>query len=187
MDKQALRAHALAKRAALPAVDPSDLIAPILAFLARFGPKPPCWVAGYDPIGAEIDPRAALVALRARGYGLVLPQTPRRGLPLLFRAHAPDTALVAGRFGTRHPIGPVHDPALLLVPLLAFDRVGNRLGYGAGYYDRSLAALPNAVAIGLAYADQEVAQVPTEPHDVQLAAIATERGLILTRPPGLEP
>ena len=86
--------------------------------------------------------------------------------------------------GTQHPAkGPAVMPDWLVIPLLAFDRTGARLGYGGGYYDRTLALLgrahPHLIAIGVAYAAQEIAQVPTGPYDIRLRAIATERGLVL--------
>ncbi len=138
-------------------------------------------VAGYWPLAGEIDIRPLLLALAARGHRVALPVTPRRGLPLAFRQWRPDEALAPGRFGTMTPAGPEIVPEVLLVPLLAFDRRGHRLGYGAGYYDRTLASLPAACAIGCAFAAQEVAEVPAGPYDVTLGAIATETGVILCR------
>lgn len=137
-------------------------------------------VAGFWPMGPEIDIRPLLHTLHARGHRIALPVTPKRGLPLHFRAWRPGDALARGPMGTSHP-GP-ETPALtpdwLLVPLLAFDRAGRRLGYGGGYYDRTLAALPGATAIGVAYSMQEVDEVPAGPDDAPLTAIATERGVI---------
>jgi 5-formyltetrahydrofolate cyclo-ligase len=75
------------------------------------------------------------------------------------------------------PKGEVRTPDFLLVPLLAFDRARNRLGYGGGYYDRTLAMLPNAFRLGCAYAVQEFPKLPTEPTDLKLHAVATERSL----------
>ncbi len=87
-------------------------------------------------------------------------------------------------FGTLRPTGPERVPDFLLVPLLAFDRRGHRLGYGGGYYDRTLAALPRAGRLGCAFAAQEMDAVPAGPHDVRLPAVATERGIICC---GIEP
>jgi 5-formyltetrahydrofolate cyclo-ligase len=83
--------------------------------------------------------------------------------------------------GTRQPAPTAEalTPDVLLVPLLAFDRRGHRLGYGGGYYDRTLAALPGAVALGIGYAAQELDEVPAGPEDAPLAAIATEAGLVI--------
>jgi len=105
----------------------------------------------------------------------------RRGTPLSVRRWRPGDALERGPMGTSQP-GPAAEaltPDVLLVPLLAFDRRGYRLGYGGGYYDRTLAALPGAVAIGIGYAAQELDEVPAGPEDARLAAIATEAGLVL--------
>ncbi len=149
--------------------------------LGALPPPPGAIVAGYWPIGDEMDPRPLLLALAARGHPLALPVTPARGRPLSFRAWAPGGALVPGRYGTSEPApdAAAAVPGFLLVPLLAFDHRCNRLGYGAGYYDRTLAALPpDTVAAGLAFAAQEVVAVPVDPDDVALRAVATERGVI---------
>ena len=178
--KSALRQAALSTRDQLAAhgAEAASAIAALLSdHLAARGMIGQV-VAGYAPIGSELDPMPALRALAAAGVQLCLPETPARGLPLLFRRWQPNEPLQPGRFGTRHPAGPPVVPDMLLVPLLAFDRAGNRLGYGAGYYDRTLALLPHAYAIGLAFAGQEVPSVPTGPHDQSLPVIATERGLV---------
>ncbi len=142
-------------------------------------PRPGQIVAGFWPLPGEIDLRPLLHALVERGNPVCLPHTPARGNPLRFCAWKPGDRLRPGRFGTLAADGPVLVPDLLLVPLLAFDRTGARLGYGGGYYDRTLAGLPGRMAIGCAFAAQEVALVPTEPTDIRLNAIATERALII--------
>jgi 5-formyltetrahydrofolate cyclo-ligase len=137
-------------------------------------------VGGFWPIGSEIDVRPALARLRALGARIALPETTPRGSPLRFRLWDEGAPLLPGRYGTLHPDGAEVEPGLLLVPLLAFDRRGFRLGYGGGYYDRTIAGWPGVCAIGCAYAAQEVPHVPTEQHDRVLPAIATERGVIVT-------
>ena len=129
-------------------------------------------------MGNEIDIRPLLVALHGRGHRVALPVTPPRGNPLVFRRWSPGMEMVREKFGTWRPTGEELAPDWLLVPLLAFDRHRRRLGYGGGYYDRTLAGLPNAVAIGCAYAAQEVEAVPAGPHDMLLTAIATETGVL---------
>ena len=138
-------------------------------------------VAGFWPLGAEIDVRPLLFALHLRGHPVALPETPPRGQPLIFRAWQPGDAMVLERFGTMRPTGPIVAPDILLVPLLAFDRRCHRLGYGGGYYDRTLAERPDARTIGCAFARQAVDAVPIGPYDVALHAIATEAGVIFDK------
>ncbi len=173
--KRAARARALALRASL---DPA-LGTRLAAHVLRDRPPPArAVVAGFWPIDREIDIRPLLADLHARGHPVVLPVTGRRGESLRFRLWQPGAALIPERFGTFRPTGEERRPEMLLVPLLAFDRMGGRLGYGAGFYDRTLAGLPGATALGCAYAALEVACVPTGPHDRHLDAVATEDGVI---------
>jgi 5-formyltetrahydrofolate cyclo-ligase len=174
-EKAEIRRLALAARRALPGAGEA-----LRDVILREAPPPPgALIGGFWPMGAEIDTRPLLDALHARGHGIALPVTPPRGQPLIFRPWSPGTAMARGPMGTQHPAaGDPVTPDWLIIPLLAFDRTGARLGYGGGYYDRTLALLPQATAIGVAYATQEIPQVPTGPHDVRLAAIATERGMI---------
>ena len=138
-------------------------------------------VSGFWPMGQEIDIRPLLLALHERGHPIVLPETPKRGNPLIFRLWHPGAVMVPERFGTSRPDGEVRDPDFLLVPLLAFDRRGYRVGYGAGYYDRTLAGLIGRFRLGVAYAAQELDAVPAGPYDERLDAVATERGVILCK------
>jgi 5-formyltetrahydrofolate cyclo-ligase len=142
-------------------------------------PPPGVVVSGFWPIGSEIDVRPLLLALHERGHPIALPVTPRRGEPLSFRRWHPGGVLQPEPFGTMRPTGEECVPAFVLVPLLAFDRHGHRLGYGGGYYDRTLAGLPGAFALGCGYAAQEMAAVPAAAYDVRLDAVATERGVVL--------
>ncbi len=131
-------------------------------------------VAGYWPLPGEIDVRPLLWALAGRGHSIALPITPAAGGVLTFHRWRPDQTLRPGRFGTSEPEPDLMRPDLVLVPLLAFDRAGFRLGYGGGFYDRTLAGLPAVRTVGCAFACQEVQAVPREPHDRRLDLIATE-------------
>jgi 5-formyltetrahydrofolate cyclo-ligase len=139
-------------------------------------------VAGYLPIRSEIDPLPAMRALIGLGFTVAVPEVVAPGTPLAFRAWTPGVATAAGSFGVAVPVGTDRVvPDLLLVPLLAFDRRGHRLGYGGGFYDRTIAALRAGqplTAIGLAYAAQEVPRVPDGETDSLLDAIVTENGVI---------
>lgn len=173
--KGAVRAEALARRGDCRPAWGARLAGHVLAA----GLVPPgAVVAGFWPLPGEIDIRPLLLALVGRGHVAGLPETPPRGRPLLFRRWRPGTPMVAERFGTSRPDGPLLVPTLLLVPLLAFDRCGHRLGYGGGYYDRTIAALPGVRTVGCAYAVQQVDAVPVLPHDAVLDAIATEAGVV---------
>lgn len=140
-------------------------------------------VAGYWPMRGEIDVLPLLGALSQRGQVTALPAVIGRKEPLVFRRWAPGEPLEEGLYGTRHPAASaaVVRPVCLLVPLLAFDRKGIRLGYGGGFYDRTLAALRAVgpvVAVGVAYAGQEVESLPAEPHDERLDWVVTEKEII---------
>jgi 5-formyltetrahydrofolate cyclo-ligase len=143
-------------------------------------------VSGFWPIGDEFDPRPLMEALAARGHRLCLPVVVGKGRPLAFRVWAPGDPLERAGFGLSVPAwdAPPAIPRFLIVPLLAFDRRGYRLGYGAGFYDRTLAELKGhakqVYAMGVGFALQEVPEVPTLAHDQRLDAIATEAYLIET-------
>lgn len=126
-------------------------------------------------MGDEVDLRPLFHSLCEEGWQILTPETPPKGSPLLFRQWKPACSMQEGRFGTVHPDGPVDVPDVILVPMLAFDRRGYRLGYGGGYYDRTLAALPDARPIGYAFSVQEVPHIPVGPFDVPLPVIVTEK------------
>jgi 5-formyltetrahydrofolate cyclo-ligase len=178
--KRSARERALAAREGRDPVAAGAALAGHVLRACRFPPG--AIVSGFWPIGDEIDIRPLLHALHERGHPIVLPVTPRRGNPLTFRLWRPGDALVAERFGTFRPIGEERVPDLLLVPLLAFDRHCRRLGYGGGFYDRTLAGLPGRFALGCAFAAQRIDAVPVGPHDVTLDGVATEHGVTLCRP-----
>ena len=146
-------------------------------FLEHVMLAPGAVVAGYIPIGDELDPQPLLARL-ARHHPLALPAVVGRAL--VFRSWTPGDALVPGPLGTRHPPPDAASvvPRVLIVPMVAFDRCGRRLGHGGGYYDRALAELQpaGARAIGIAYAVQEVADIPEAPWDRRMDAIVTEAG-----------
>lgn len=185
-DKAAQRAAArILRRDAARAAGASAARA--LAGLASALALPPGAVAaGYWPLGDEIDPVPLMEALAALGHPLALPVVAAAGGMLDFRPWSPGEALEPGPHHTRHPSagnGSV-TPAVLLVPLLAFDRRGFRLGYGGGYYDRTLAGLrrggESVLAVGLAFAAQEMERIAADPWDQILDRIATEQGVIVT-------
>jgi 5-formyltetrahydrofolate cyclo-ligase len=136
-------------------------------------------VAGYSPIRGEIDPTPLMRELAARGARLALPVITARGQSLRFRVWSVGDRLLSGPLGILEPSPAAAEiiPDIVLVPLAAFDPVGHRIGYGAGHYDRTLTQLRksrHAMAIGLAFAAQEVAAVPALAHDVALDFVLTE-------------
>jgi 5-formyltetrahydrofolate cyclo-ligase len=137
-------------------------------------------VSAYWPMGDELDPRPLIRRLHAAGHTVGLPVVVAKGAPLIFRTWTPETRFVPGGFKTEVPEPGAPDvvPNVLIVPLLAFDMGGYRLGYGGGFYDRTLAklrALAHITAIGFAYEGQAVDAVPHAEYDQPLDAIATER------------
>lgn len=139
-------------------------------------------VAAYLPIRSELDTRPLLLSLQGFGVRLAMPVVEGAGKPLRFRVWTPETPLAQTAFGLQEPAeGEFVTPDLVVVPLLAFDSQGWRLGYGGGFYDRTLAALRAAgevTAIGFGYAAQQVPAVPRGPHDARLDAVATEIGIL---------
>ena len=136
-------------------------------------------VAGYSPIRGEIDAAPLMQVLAAQGARLALPAVTARGTSLAFRAWSPGDKLMQGSLGIPEPSPAAAEliPDILLVPLAAFDRVGHRIGYGAGHYDVTLAHLRKVKAItafGLAFAVQEVKTIPALSHDVKLNYVLTE-------------
>jgi 5-formyltetrahydrofolate cyclo-ligase len=181
--KTELRLQALARRDALPAAERAQAAEAIAARAFPVPLRSGLVVAGFMPMKSEINPLPLMRKLAAAGAGLALPAVAGRGKPLIMRAWGFGEALAAGVWGIREPepSAPVVAPDILIVPLLAFDRAGHRIGYGAGYYDLTIAALrarQPVVAIGLAFAAQEIAAVPATPHDAPLDLVLTEREVI---------
>lgn len=137
-------------------------------------------VSGYRAIGTEIDPASLMETFHCEQVRLALPRVVRRGEPLAFHHWTPGDDLVKGTFGVEEPAATsdMANPSLVLMPLLAVDRKGNRLGYGAGYYDRTLSRLRETgavTAVGLCYDAQIVKSVPVGPYDVSVDWIVTEK------------
>lgn len=136
-------------------------------------------ISGYLPINSELDCLVTLKALHVARFPFSLPTITPLGNPLEFKSWDMKEELEDGPFGTKQSGGEIVTPEVLLVPLAAFDLDGNRLGYGGGYYDRTLEKLraenPNVVAIGIAYDDQKLASVPTDSYDQPLDMVVTEK------------
>jgi 5-formyltetrahydrofolate cyclo-ligase len=174
-DKAAARKAAFARRKVAFEAGHADPSAHLRGVLAGLGGKV---LASYMPMRTEINPLPAMVAHRGP---VCVPVIQGKGLPLKFREWTPETEMVAGEFGALIPNkGEWLTPEVLIVPLVAFDRQGGRLGYGGGFYDRTLEGLRArgpVVAIGYAWAAQEAAGLPLEPTDQVLDMVVTERGL----------
>jgi 5-formyltetrahydrofolate cyclo-ligase len=181
--KEALRLAALAKRDALPA-DERQRGAEIIATRAFPVPVPKgTIVSGFMPMRTEINPLPLMRKLAADGAQLALPVIQGRGKPLLMRAWSFGAPLEARQWGIKEPLdtAPVLDPDILLVPLACFDRSGHRIGYGAGYFDKTIRALrakKSVTAVGLALAAQEIDRVPATDFDERLDLVLTEREVI---------
>ena len=182
-EKRALRARIKAWRGGLTPAQmtaAADAIAGHgLSFLPALPPK--IIVSGFAPLTDELRTWPLLRRLAGEGIQLAMPVVQGKGLPLVFRAWAPGDAMDSGVWGIAEPKAdrPVVDPDILLMPLLAFDRRGGRLGYGGGFYDRSLQGLrarKAVIAVGLAYDEQEVDAVPRLDYDERLDWVLTPSG-----------
>jgi 5-formyltetrahydrofolate cyclo-ligase len=180
-DKRTLRSAMLAWRAGLDEAERRTAADGLLATLRREKPiATPAVVSGFWPIKEEIDIRPLMVELLNQGCELALPVVQGKGLPLLFRAWRPGDPLEAGVFGTLQPSArrAVVEPDALIVPLLACDEEGWRLGYGGGFYDRTLAGLrakKTVTAVGVGFNDQLVPEVPRGPSDQRLDWLLTDK------------
>ncbi|WP_116132188.1 5-formyltetrahydrofolate cyclo-ligase [Tropicimonas sp. IMCC34043] len=177
-DKAALRRAGQARRALAHDRHHRAASAALTAFLAGLSGR---IVAGYLPIRSEADPLPAMRAL-AGANRIAVPVIEGRGRPLMFHEWTPDAPLQPGPFGVQVPVsGQLVTPEIVIVPLIAFDGRCHRLGYGGGYYDRTIAALRRGgttVALGFGYAEQEVAALPDEPTDQSLDLVVTEAGVV---------
>jgi 5-formyltetrahydrofolate cyclo-ligase len=181
--KAALRQEAIALRDALPADARKTAAEAIAARKFPLAITPGTVVSGFMPLKSEINPLPLLQKLAEAGARLALPAIAGRGKPLILRTWEFGAPLDRGQWGIREPKpdAPEVEPDILLVPLLAFDRAGFRLGYGAGYYDMTihrLRALKPITAVGIAFAAQEVPKIPTTPRDERLDLVLTEREVI---------
>ncbi len=189
-EKMRLREQYRAARHAISAADAATAALAIRDhFLGGIEMTAKCAVAGTLPLPGEVDPTPLMRALHENGHPLCLPAMPKRtggpGKPLAFRAYAPGDPLAVAAFGVREP-GPEMDiltPAVVLTPLIAVDRAGNRLGQGGGFYDRTMsvfrAALHPPRFIGLAYAAQVIDSLPHDRFDQPLDGVVTEEGVTL--------
>jgi 5-formyltetrahydrofolate cyclo-ligase len=181
--KERLRNEALARRDALPAVERQAAAAFIAGRAFPVAVPRGAVVSGFMPMKSEINPLPLLKRLAAEGATLALPVVAGRGKPLIMRAWEFGAPLDTGVWGIRQPKAdaPEVDPDILIVPLAAFDRVGHRIGYGAGYYDMTinrLRALKPVIAIGIGFATQEIPRVPATERDARLDFVLTEREII---------
>jgi len=181
--KTELRKTAFARRDALPAAERQAAADAVAARPFPIPIAPGVIVSGFSPLKTEINPLPLMRRLAAAGARLALPAVAGRGKQLIMRSYTFGQALNEGVWGIREPKddAPEVDPDILIVPLAAFDRRGNRIGYGAGYYDMTinrLRSVKSVVAIGIAYAAQEVSEVPTTSRDAPLDLVLTERDVI---------
>ena len=181
--KTALRTAALALRDALPAAERQAAAAAIATRGFPVETTPGTIVSGFMPMKTEINPLPLLRKLADAGTQLALPAIAGRGKPLIMRAWKFGDPFKAGQWGIREPTADALEvaPDILIVPLACFDRAGHRIGYGAGYYDMTINALrakKKAIAIGIAFAAQEIPKVPATERDARLDLVLTEREMI---------
>jgi 5-formyltetrahydrofolate cyclo-ligase len=186
LSKAELRRDALARRDAIPAAARAEAAERVAAWPFPVPVPAGACVSGFFPLRSEINPVPLMRRLAEAGAKLALPVVIGRGHPLLFRGWTFGVPLGSGVWGIREPLpdAPEVFPDVLIVPLAAFDRTGQRIGYGAGYYDLSLQRLrakKPVTAIGLAFAEQEIARVPATPRDEKLDLVLTEREVIYCR------
>ena len=186
--KSELRRSAFAKRDALPA---PMRAAAAETIAGRTFPVPVpagAVVSGYSPMNSELNPVPLMRRLADAGAQLALPVVQGRGKPLVMRAWSFGEELTSGIWGIREPTAQAAEvfPDIMLVPLAAFDRAGHRIGYGAAYYDMTIArirAMKPVMAVGLGFAAQEADTIPVEPHDARLDLVLTEHEIIDFRRP----
>ncbi len=153
----------------------------ILHFFDFFNLPPDTLIGGYWPMGSELDIRSLLNKLTEKRFKCALPCITSKGL--IFREWTPSTPLEKGIFQALEPTpsAPIMTPLVLLVPLLAFDKKGHRLGYGQGHFDRFFHH-HKVLTIGVGFKEQEVEKIPHQPHDFALDYILTEEGVMDCKP-----
>ena len=181
--KAALRTAALALRDALPAAARQAAAEAIATRPFPLKIATGVIASGFAPMKTEINPIPLMRKLADAGAQLALPVVQGRGKPLIMRAWKFGDAFVSGQWGIREPVPDAAEvvPDILIVPLACFDRAGHRIGYGAGYYDMTINALrakKKVVAVGIAFAAQEIPQVPATERDARLDFVLTERETI---------
>ena len=181
--KSELRNATLAKRDAMPADERQRGGETIAARPFPLTIAPGTIVSGFMPLKSEINPLPLMKVLAGAGAKLALPAIAGRGKPLIMRAYAFGDEFARGQWGIREPKPeqPEVFPDVLLVPLACFDRTGQRIGYGAGYYDMTihrLRTMKKVIAVGVAFALQEIARVPATDRDERLDLVLTETGTI---------
>ncbi len=183
-EKSDLRARMKRKRVTLQSLYPRSGTQLSARFPAELLTQPGLVISGYIPIQSEIDPVPLMEKLKSRGVQLCLPVVTENNKPLEFHAWTPGDELNIGPFDVEEPLPTAKPmvPEIVLVPLLAFDKKGRRLGYGGGFYDRTLktlrAANPHLCAVGIGYASQQIPKVPTDVGDQGLDWVLTETGAI---------
>ena len=177
-EKAAIRKAAFAARKAAFDLDAGGASGLLSSVLAGYRGVP---LSGYMPIRSEIDPLPAMAEAAAHGP-VAVPVIRAAGQPLVFSRWTPDAAMAEGPFGAQVPaVEDLMQPEIVIVPLVAFTRAGARLGYGGGFYDRTLEGLRArraTLAIGFAYGAQEVPDLPVEPTDQSLDMIVTDSEII---------
>jgi 5-formyltetrahydrofolate cyclo-ligase len=181
--KAELRRSARARRDALPAAERAAAAAAIAARALPIAMEAGAVVSGFSPLGSEINPVPLMRRFADAGAQLALPVVAGRGKPLIMRAWSFGEPLAPGVWDIREPLASAREvfPDILIAPLLAFDRAGHRIGYGAGYFDMTIAKLRGIkpiTAIGIGFSLQEIEAVPSTPRDARLDLVLTEREVI---------
>jgi 5-formyltetrahydrofolate cyclo-ligase len=184
LDKNNIRARALGARKAIGLEQAHQAAQQLSVHLFKFIPQNCRVIAGYMAIHGEINVAPALAAFHARGHTLALPVVIGEGKPLVFRKWQPGAALEKGAYGIDVPPATASEvvPDAVIVPLAAFDAEGHRLGYGAGYYDKTIARMraqkKDILLVGAAYSQQQVEKIPADEHDRKLDVVVTEKGIV---------